>query len=115
MESNKKQIVRQYFQEFKVDEYDEISKNQILKWLNKLPDNVTIEIDVEEEDSGGCCGYKNIVHFQPFIRREETDKEYTDRLKKEEKARQEEQKRMEFQYQLDMAEYNRIRNKYNLK
>ena len=125
----KKETIDDYFysEELKFKEYDTLSIKQYLDWyysvLNNHPDlnanQILIDVNVYEEAEGFGYGY-TVIHLVPYIERLETNEEYAERISKEEaeynkmveaeRLMQEES----LQYQKDMEELKRIKEKYNM-
>jgi len=111
-----------YKEKLKLKEYDDIDSADLYDWLNRLfkkhGDQVKIEVSVWEE-SAGCGVGPSYVHLIPFLTRLEDDKEYNKRIKEEEEELKERQERERLiqeereQYKKDLAEYERIKNKYH--
>lgn len=111
-----------YKEKLKLKEYDDIDSADLYNWLNRLfkkyGNQVKIEVSVWEE-SAGCGTGPSYVHLIPFITRLEDDKEYNKRIKEEEEELKEMQERERLiqeereQYRKDLAEYERIKNKYH--
>ena len=108
------------------EEYDEINFNDIANWchnvINKTKDikqKIKINIYTEDEDTGGCDYHKDVIMLIPFYEREENNKEYNERIAKEEKEYNEylQVKKLEreqnAEYLKDLEEYRRIKNKYH--
>ena len=108
------------------EEYDEIDFTEINNWCSKviskskdLSKKLIIDICCEYEDTGGCDSQKDIITLIPFYVREENDKEYNDRIAKEEKEYNDylQIKKLEreqnAEYLKDLEEYRRIKNKYH--
>lgn len=112
---------------FKFKEFDDLDFADVNEWcsniIKKTKDintKILIDINITEDSSGGCgCG-PQIITMTPYYERLETDKEYKDRIKEEEKQYQENlekerlRKENQEQYLKDIEEYNRIKNKYHL-
>lgn len=112
-----RQRVREYLpkkKELELSDYEEFDKKKIQDWLDKLPDKVTIEVSIEENCEG--FGYsREVVRFAPFTERTENDKEYLSRIEKEEEEEERMKRTIENEeYQRDMEEYERIKEKYGL-
>jgi len=124
-----RQIIRENLDKYKweISEYSNFSFETFEKWINKIKSKFNtdlIKIDCylsSEYDDSSCCGREyTIINFVPYIEREENDKEYIERLVKE-KQEYEEFKRIQElrnsnqkQYEEDLKEYNRIKEKYHL-
>lgn len=116
----------------RVEEYDSRSILKMTYYLNSIIDglskkdreyvldkDIQIEFTAHEESYG--FGYpETYIELQPYYMRKETDEEYNKRIAEEEEAyrENEEVKRLKAeereQYLADLAEYNRIRDKYHL-
>ena len=116
-----------YKLEFKLgEEYDDINFSDIFKWCNKvinktkdIKEKIKIDIRCENENTGGCDYYKDVIILTPFYERKETDTEYNERIAKEEKEYNEylQVKKLKIEqhseYLKDLEEYLRIKNKYH--
>jgi len=104
------------------EEYDEIDFSNITGWCSKvickskeLNKKLSIDVDVDYESSGSCDESRRIICLIPFYEREENDKEYYERIAKEEKEYNEYlEAKANAEYLKDLEEYERIKNKYNL-
>jgi len=108
----------------KICEYDSISLNKLNDYVSSLMKNfkdkdIQLEFIAYEESEGFGYG-DTYIEIQPYFNREENDKEYDKRIKEEEEEHNNylEQKRLNEEknkeYLTDLAEYNRIRDKYHL-
>ena len=117
----KREIIKEtlYHLELDISEYEEFSPSKLRDWLSKLPNGVQIETHIYEEAEGFDYGH-TVVHFLPFIRRKENDKEYNERILEEEteynalKERERLIKEENAQYRKDLDEFNRIKEQYHL-
>lgn len=124
-----RQIIKENLEKYKwqISEYSNFSFETFEKWINKLKAKFNtdlIKIDCytsTEYDDSSCTGREfTMLNFVPYIEREENDKEYTQRIRKEEqeyenlKRIQELRNKDTLQYQKDLEEYNRIKEKYHL-
>ena len=82
-------------------------------------EKIQIEFEISEESEGYDYPTSYIL-FQPYYERKETDDEYNERIKEEEESynkylESERLKKEEYaQYEKDLAEYERIKEKYRL-
>lgn len=124
-----RQIVKENLEKYKweISEFSSFSFEQFTRWIDKLKakfntDLVKIDCYTSTEyDDSSCCGREyTIINFVPYIEREENDKEYAERIYKAEKEYNELKRIQELrnanqkQYEEDLKEYNRIKEKYNL-
>ena len=105
-----------YKLEFKLEEgYDDINFSDIVKWCNNvinktknIKEKIKIDIRCENENTGGCDYYKDVIILTPFYERKETDTEYNEYLQvKKLKIEQ------HSEYLKKLEEYLRIKNKYH--
>lgn len=116
----------------RVEEYDSRSILKLTYYLNSIIDglskkdkeyvldkDIQIQFSTHEESEG--FGYpETYIELQPYYIRKETDEEYNKRIAEEEEEykKNEEIKKLKEkeynQYLTDLAEYNRIRDKYHL-
>ena len=116
----------------RVHEYDSLSILKLTHYLNSIIDglskkdreyvldkDIQIQFTTHEESEG--FGYpETYIELQPYYMRKETDEEYNNRISEEEESyrKNEEIKKLKEQeheqYLTDLAEYNRIRDKYHL-
>lgn len=107
------------------EEYDELNFDDIIEWCDKVKkktediSNLKIDIDLTYEDTAGCDSSRDIIFLVPFYNRLENDKEYNERITKEEKQYNERleierlEKEKNEEYLKDRAEYERIKKKYH--
>ena len=119
----KKDIKVDIYPEFKVEDHDQQKIVTLSEYLNKIKrenKNKEIKLDFYTEEEAEGFGYPTTyITISPYYMRKETDEEYSSRIEYEETmyAKYQETERLKREqneeYQKDMAEYKRIKEKYN--
>ena len=124
----KREIVKEYLHKNKMvfGEYDDISLKEFVHFVSELQKiekkgkRIIIDVDVMETSEGFCQG-SDEVRLVPYFEREENDKEYKERIEDEERQyrenlERERLKKEEYEeYVKDMAEVERIKQKYHIR
>ena len=119
----KKDIKVDIYPEFKIENNDNQKIVTLSDYLNKLKienKNKAIKLNFYTEEEAEGFGYPTTyIIISPYYMRKETDEEYSSRIEYEETmyAKYQEVQRLKREqneeYQKDMAEYKRIKEKYN--